>query len=85
MYLGRVVEQAPIDDIFYNPKHPYTSSLLRSIPHVGSRQKERLQPIRGVVPDPYSRLMAARSTPAVIKAMRGICDVKVPGLTVIDK
>jgi peptide/nickel transport system ATP-binding protein len=56
MYLGRVVEQATIDDIFYNPKHPYTSSLLRSIPHVGSLTKERLQPIRGVVPDPYSKI-----------------------------
>jgi peptide/nickel transport system ATP-binding protein len=85
MYLGRVVEQATVDDIFYNPKHPYTSSLLRSIPHVGSGLKERLQPIRGVVPDPYSKIKGCPFHPRCDRAMRGICDVKVPGLTVVDK
>ena len=34
MYLGRVVEKGPVDDIFHNPKHPYTRALLRSIPSV---------------------------------------------------
>ncbi len=85
MYLGRVVEQAPVDDIYYNPKHPYTSSLLRSIPHVGSGQKERLQPIRGVVPDPYSKIKGCPFHPRCDQAMRGLCDVKVPGLTMVDK
>jgi peptide/nickel transport system ATP-binding protein len=85
MYLGRVVEQATIDDTFYNPKHPYTSSLLRSIPHVGSHQKERLQPIRGVVPDPYSSIKGCPFHPRCDQAMRGKCDEAVPGLTVIDK
>ena len=37
MYLGRVVEQAPVDEIFYAPKHPYTQALLRSIPHIRSK------------------------------------------------
>src|SRR6202166_5042498 len=32
MYLGRVVEQGPVDEIFYAPKHPYTRLLLQSIP-----------------------------------------------------
>jgi len=85
MYLGRVVEQSTVDDIFYNPLHPYTSSLLRSIPHVGSRQKERLQPIRGVVPDPYSKVKGCPFHPRCDRAMRGVCDVKVPGLTMIGK
>jgi len=81
MYLGRVVEQAMIDDIFYNPKHPYTSSLLRSIPHVGAHQKERLQPIRGVVPDPYSKIKGCPFHPRCDQAIAGTCDVNVPGLT----
>jgi peptide/nickel transport system ATP-binding protein len=85
MYLGRVVEQATIDDTFYNPQHPYTSSLLRSIPHVGSGQKERLQPIRGVVPDPYSKIKGCPFHPRCNQAMRGICDVKVPGLSTVGK
>ncbi len=85
MYLGRVVEQATVDDTFYNPKHPYTSSLLRSIPHVGSRQKERLMPIRGVVPDPYSAIKGCPFHPRCSQVMRGKCDAQVPGLTVVGK
>lgn len=85
MYLGRIVEQATVDDIFYNPKHPYTSSLLRSIPHVGSRTKERLQPIRGVVPDPYAKINGCPFHPRCDHAMPGTCDVYVPGLSMIDK
>ena len=54
MYLGRIVEKAAVDPLFYNPLHPYTKALLNSIPHAGSRIHSRLQPIRGVVPDPYS-------------------------------
>ena len=84
MYLGRVVEQASIDDIFYNPKHPYTSSLLRSIPHVGSRTKDRLLPIRGVVPDPYSLINGCPFHPRCDQAIPGTCDVHVPGLTMVE-
>jgi ABC-type dipeptide/oligopeptide/nickel transport system ATPase component len=36
MYQGRVVERASVDDIFYHAKHPYTRSLLRSIPRIGA-------------------------------------------------
>ena len=36
MYLGRVVEKGPVDEIFYNPKHPYTQALLKSIPSVNA-------------------------------------------------
>ena len=55
MYLGRVVEQAPVDDIFHAPRHPYTQALLRSIPRMRSRSRERLNPISGAVPHPYDR------------------------------
>jgi peptide/nickel transport system ATP-binding protein len=50
MYLGRIVERSSVDDLFYNPKHPYTRGLMHSIPQIGQRQ--RLEPIRGVVPEP---------------------------------
>ncbi|MFW6271279.1 MAG: ABC transporter ATP-binding protein [Bacillota bacterium] len=49
MYTGKIVEQAPVDDIFYNPKHPYTKGLLKSIPKIGN--KARLSPIKGSVPN----------------------------------
>jgi peptide/nickel transport system ATP-binding protein len=84
MYLGRIVEQAPIDDLFYNPKHPYTSALLNSIPHVGSRSKTRLQPIRGVVPDPYARFIGCPFYPRCNSFMPGKCDKAMPASINID-
>ncbi len=47
MYGGRVVEEGPVDEIFYRPKHPYTAGLLGSIP---SMSAVRLQPIEGAPP-----------------------------------
>jgi oligopeptide/dipeptide ABC transporter ATP-binding protein len=51
MYLGRIVEQGSVREIFYNPLHPYTHALLRSIPKLGQKVK-RLHVIPGVVPNP---------------------------------
>jgi oligopeptide transport system ATP-binding protein len=51
MYAGRVVESGPTDDVFGNPKHPYTWSLLRSIPRLDADEKEPLKPIDGLPPD----------------------------------
>jgi oligopeptide transport system ATP-binding protein len=50
MYAGRIVEEAPVDEIFANPKHPYTLGLLKSIPRLDSDQK-LLTPIQGQPPD----------------------------------
>jgi len=51
MYAGHMVEQGPVDDIFYNPKHPYTVGLLRSMPRVDAKEYERLIPIEGTPVD----------------------------------
>ncbi len=50
MYAGRVVEQAPVKELFASPQHPYTIGLLRSLPTLDGRN-ERLVPIEGNVPD----------------------------------
>jgi oligopeptide/dipeptide ABC transporter ATP-binding protein len=63
MYLGEVVEQAPVDDIFHQPQHPYTRGLLRSIPRLESAMRERLDTIPGTVPHPYNRPPACRFQP----------------------
>ncbi|MBN1250328.1 MAG: ABC transporter ATP-binding protein [Anaerolineae bacterium] len=80
MYLGRVVERAPVDDIFHNPHHPYTEALLRSIPRIGSRDKKRLEPIRGVVPDPYANVPGCPFHDRCSDYMPGVCEVNVPAL-----
>jgi oligopeptide transport system ATP-binding protein len=51
MYAGRVVESGPTEDVFAHPKHPYTWSLLRSIPRLDAERHEALKPIEGLPPD----------------------------------
>jgi oligopeptide transport system ATP-binding protein len=51
MYAGKVVEQGTLDDVFYNPQHPYTWGLLRSVPRLDNDEKEELIPIDGTPPD----------------------------------
>ncbi len=81
MYLGRVVEECSVDDLFYDAQHPYTRALLHSIPRVGSRTRERLKPIRGVVPDPYAEVRGCPFHPRCDAIIRGECDVRVPAIT----
>jgi oligopeptide/dipeptide ABC transporter ATP-binding protein len=55
MYTGKIVEESGVDEIFANPKHPYTRGLLRSVPKLtdaGVAKAMRLQTIEGVVPSP---------------------------------
>jgi peptide/nickel transport system ATP-binding protein len=80
MYLGRVVEQAPVDAIFHDPKHPYTRALLRSIPRIRSRTRERLTPIAGSVPHPYDRPTGCPFHPRCASFMAGTCDREAPVL-----
>ena len=47
MYAGRIVEQGPVNDIFYDPQHPYTKGLLASTPRLDEEGRERLVPIEG--------------------------------------
>ena len=78
MYLGRVVEQGPVDAIFHAPKHPYTRALLRSIPRMRARSRERLTPIAGSVPHPYDRPAGCPFHPRCPDFMPGTCDRQAP-------
>ena len=51
VYMGKIVEQGTCDEIFNNPRHPYTKALLKSIPEIG--HKGRLYSIKGTVPSPF--------------------------------
>jgi oligopeptide/dipeptide ABC transporter ATP-binding protein len=55
MYTGKIVEEAPVEELFARPRHPYTEGLLRSVPKLTAEhvaRKERLETIEGVVPSP---------------------------------
>ncbi len=78
MYMGRVVEQADVSTIFYNPLHPYTQGLHQSIPQLkdalSRKEHKRLDVIKGMVPDPYSRLKGCPFHPRCPKFIAGVCD-----------
>jgi peptide/nickel transport system ATP-binding protein len=79
MYLGTVAEKGDVDSIFHDPKHPYTQALLRSIPKLGLRASgQRLNSIKGMVPDPYNRPNGCPYHPRCDQFMAGVCDRIVP-------
>ena len=51
MYLGRIVETAPTDELFDSPNHPYTQALLNEVPRLESRSID-YQPVSGEIPSP---------------------------------
>jgi len=51
MYGGYIVEQAPVKELYGNPKHPYTQGLLGSLPRLEDRSVERLTNIKGQPPN----------------------------------
>jgi oligopeptide/dipeptide ABC transporter ATP-binding protein len=80
MYLGRVMEQATVNDIFLAPKHPYTQALLRSIPNVNSAPHVKLPIISGSIPHPFNRPEGCPFHPRCEKVMPGICNRIIPEL-----
>lgn len=82
MYLGQVMEEAPVEETFYNPMHPYTKKLLESIPDISRmrQKKTRLDIIQGSVPEPInlpSRCVFFNRCP---DAERGLCDQGFPDI-----
>ena len=85
MYLGEVVEQAPVDALFHDARHPYTQALLRSIPVLGQSKTGRLDPIKGMVPDPYNRPQGCAFHPRCDQKIAGKCDQeRIPLTTLPD-
>ena len=77
MYAGKIVEQGPVDDIFYEPAHPYTKGLLRSMPRVDAESYERLIPIEGTPVDMLNPPEGCPFAPRCESAMK-ICLQKMP-------
>jgi len=80
MYLGRIVEYASVDDLFYDPLHPYTKALLKSIPKVGKKARARLDSIKGTVPLPLDLPVGCSFYARCGQAKEGICSKDIPPL-----
>jgi oligopeptide/dipeptide ABC transporter ATP-binding protein len=78
MYLGRVMEQGTVNDIFLAPKHPYTQALLRSIPSVNSASHVKLPTISGSIPHPFNRPTGCPFHPRCQDFIAGTCDKRIP-------
>jgi peptide/nickel transport system ATP-binding protein len=80
MYAGRVIESAPVRDIFHSPRHPYTRALLDSIPKQGRRDHgKRLPTIEGIVPSLHNLPKGCRFA-ARCKHRQPLCDTTEPAL-----
>jgi oligopeptide transport system ATP-binding protein len=80
MYAGRIVEEGPTNEIFANPRMPYTIGLLRSIPRLDEGTDRRLTPIRGLPPDLITLPEICAFSPRCDYFTAGKCDAQVPPL-----
>nr|WP_312856650.1 ABC transporter ATP-binding protein [Phytoactinopolyspora halotolerans] len=82
MYMGRVVEQAPVWELFDNPQHPYTRALLESVPVIETEAElgGRLRAVAGDVPNPYDVPSGCRFHPRCTAFMANMCERAEPVL-----
>ena len=80
MYAGKVVEEAPVRELFKDPRHPYTRGLLGSVPVIGRtvRRDRRLQEIPGMVPNPLHMPAGCRFNPRCPQATPRCCSKPPP-------
>jgi peptide/nickel transport system ATP-binding protein len=83
MYAGKIVEAGTVEEIFTDPKHPYTQGLLASIPNLNEK-KERLSVIPGTVPDATRFPAGCRFSPRCDRADT-ICSQKEPELHALEE
>lgn len=84
MYLGDVVERGTVRDVLKNPKHPYTHSLMRSIPRAEVDRSRRLETISGSVPDAHRIPSGCPFHLRCTHHMAGLCDLEKPELLEIE-
>jgi len=80
MYAGKIMEEAPVRDLFKDPRHPYTCGLLNSVPVIGrgKRPSRRLPEIPGMVPNPLHMPAGCRFNPRCPQAMPRCCNEPPP-------
>jgi len=83
MYAGRIVESAPVDDLYASPRHPYTQGLLASLPVLGDR-RATLAAIGGLPPDPVALPAGCAFWPRCPVRGSERCETSVPPLRPAD-
>jgi oligopeptide/dipeptide ABC transporter ATP-binding protein len=78
MYLGRVMEEGTVDEIFHAPLHPYTRALLRSMPSMQGETRVALPIISGALPHPFNRPPGCPFHPRCADVMSDRCAARVP-------
>jgi peptide/nickel transport system ATP-binding protein len=81
MYMGKIVESGSVNDIFHNPKHPYSVDLLHAIPKITGAAKERLVAIEGSIPSPFERISGCPFHPRCSRMIQGVCEFQIPVMT----
>lgn len=76
MYLGKIVEEGPVEDVFATPRHPYTRALLSSVPEPGQRLDGRII-LQGEPPNPAKRPSGCAFHPRCPEASE-ICRTTLP-------
>ena len=84
MYLGKIVESCDVDTLFYNPQHPYTRALLKSIPTADKQHKGRFDSIKGTVPYPMNLPVECGFCSRCEEAVKGVCDKGIPPMVEVE-
>ena len=79
MYLGRIVELAPTEQLFSSPQHPYTQALLRAAPELDPSRKTTLEAVHGELPSPLNPPPGCAFHPRCPQAFEP-CKLEVPRL-----
>ena len=85
MYLGQIMEKGTVDEIFHNPKHPYTQALLKSIPGIKTKNRAKLPTIEGSIPHPFNRPKGCLFYQRCVDAIAGTCNLTPPELLPFQK
>ena len=84
MYLGHIVEFGPAEEVFTNPRHPYTQALFDSIPSIDAEGIDSLKTLEGQIPSPINPPSGCPFHTRCAKACE-VCSQKTPAQTVVGK